>query len=472
MDRSLDRAVGRLWLFGFPGAEVPDEFLRLLGRYRPQTIILFRDNLPGGAVSLGPLRRRLEEAAEGPLALFLDEEGGWIQQLDTAQWPSPRAQALSGEESVEACHRTMAAEAAALGADALCAPLADLDDGAVSPVIGTRSFGPDPDEAGRMTAAAVRGLLAGGALPVLKHFPGHGDAREDSHFTLPAVDADRNRAMAPFRAGVAAGARAIMSAHLRIAGDEDRRPATFRRDLLKGWLEGELGFGGLVISDALEMAGAAVLPAGDRATAALAAGCHLLTLARWEPGAELLPASLGEALRRGELPAKLRDEAEERLRSFLDSKPIPADDGLPPRPDFAAIRRRALFVPGSSAGAPAPEATLASAWDGSTLDCEFGPCGSWRAEEFEAALAGLPLRRLRPGDDLAADSYLHVGRSAPSEERQGQLRALARRGRAPSLLICGCWGWSLPFPARLASADSTPAGLRAFLGALGGAHAR
>ena len=103
MDPSLCRALGPLWLLGFSGPEPPDAFLRLLERYRPQSIILFRDNLPAGSRSLRVLHNRLQEAADGPLALFLDEEGGWIQQLGERAWPSPRAQALAGVEAGEAC---------------------------------------------------------------------------------------------------------------------------------------------------------------------------------------------------------------------------------------------------------------------------------------------------------------------------------------------------------------------------------
>jgi len=465
VERALRRAVGAHWLLGFSGAAPPDDFLRLLEAWRPPAVILFRDNLAAGGDALPVLRRRLEEAAGRELAVFLDEEGGWIQQLG-GDWPAPRAQAMAGTGAVADCHRAMAARAAALGAEALCAPVADLDDGAANPVIGSRSFGADPDAAAGMVEAALRGLAAGGVLAILKHFPGHGDATEDSHETLPVVAADRTAALVPFRRGVAAGAPAVMTAHVRLAGDDDPRPATFRQDLLRDVLPGETGFAGLVISDALEMGGAAVVPAADRGAAAFAAGCHLLTLARWEPGAEALLAGMAAALETGRIRQPWRDEARERWAAFLDARPDPPGDA--PAPDLAAVRRAAVFRPEAGGERPAGAGPAGASrddvpWDGGPLDLELGATGSWRHEEFLAALSRLPVRRLAPGEPSRAAAYLHVGRRPPAPARLAELAARADAG--PAVLSAGAWGWTLAFPDRLATADATPAGVAALLDA-------
>jgi beta-N-acetylhexosaminidase len=455
---SARRCIGAHWLLGWRGPALSADFLRLLERYAPPAIILFRDNLPAGPAMLAPLRRRLEEAAGRQLLLFVDEEGGWVQQLHPAPWPAPRAQAMAGLAAVHGCHQAMAAAARALGAEVLITPLADLDDGARNPVIGTRSFGGEPAAAGAAVAAALAGLAAGGVLGVIKHYPGHGDSLEDSHLSLPAVPADRRQALLPFRAGVAAGAPAVMSAHLQLAGDADPRPATFRPDLMRDRLRDELGFAGLVITDALEMAGAAVVPIEDRGTAAFAAGCHLLTLARWEPGAEVLLEAMAAALERGALRQAWLDEAGERWLAFRGALPVA---GTPPQPapDLAAIARTAVFVPGGGAWRPLPA--------GTPVDLELGNLGSWRAEEYlqTAALAlGAAPRLLQAGDAPAAPVYLYLGRVAPSAARQAELAA---RSEAPAVLCNGVWAWTLPFARRLASAESSPAGLAALLGAAG-----
>jgi len=327
-------------------------------------------------------------------------------------------------------------------------------------VIGTRSFGGEPAAAAAAVAAALRGLAAGGVLAVIKHYPGHGDSLEDSHLSLPAVPADRRQALLPFRAGVAAGAPALMSAHLQLAGDVDLRPATFRPDLMRDRLRDELGFAGLVITDALEMAGAAVVPLADRGTAAFAAGCPLLTLARWEPGAELMVEAMAAALERGALRQAWLDEADERWLAFRAALPARGTPPVP-APDGAAIARTAVFVPGGGEWRPLPV--------GTPVDLELGPLGSWRPEVFGRALAaaGLAPRALGAADASMAPVYLYLGRSAPADGRQAELAARAARGEAPAVLCNGVWGWTLPFPHRLATSESSPAGLAALLAAAG-----
>ena len=453
------RLIGAHWLLGFRGSELPADFLRLLERYAPPAVILFRDNLPEGAASLGPLRRRIEEAAGRELLVFLDEEGGWIQQLQAAPWPAPRAQAMAGLPALQGCHQAMAAAARAQGIEVLITPLADLDDGACNPVIGTRSFGGEPAAAAAAVAAALAGLAAGGVLAVIKHYPGHGDSLEDSHLSLPAVPADRGQALIPFRAGVAAPA--LMSAHLQLAGDADARPATFRPDLMRDRLRGELGFTGLVITDALEMAGAAVIPAAERGAAAFAAGCHLLTLARWEPGAEFLLDAMAAALERGELRQAWLDEAGERWLAFRTALPT-AGTPLQPAPDHEAIAAAAVFVPGGGSWRP-----LAA---GTPVDIDIGPLGSWPAEAYLSAYAqamGAAPQPLGAEEASAAPVYLYLGRTLPPPARQAELAERAARGAAPALLCNGVWGWTLPFARRLASAESSPAGLAALLAAAG-----
>ena len=142
------------WLLGFSGREPSPEFLRLCRRHPPAALILFRDNLARGAASLLPLHQRIEEAAGRSLPLFLDEEGGWIQATGVRpSWPSPRAQALDGVETVERVHRAMAARACHMGVEVLCTPVADLDDGGENPVIGSRCFGADAEKATHCVAA-------------------------------------------------------------------------------------------------------------------------------------------------------------------------------------------------------------------------------------------------------------------------------------------------------------------------------
>jgi len=163
------------------------------------------------------------------------------------------------------------------------APVLDVNTNPENPVIGTRSFGGDPETVGRMGAAYVRGIRAGGALSTGKHFPGHGDTRTDSHYDLPVVEGGPEdlwaRELAPFRAAVDAGVDAIMTAHVALPGllGPDGPPATLSPEILTAFLRDSLAFRGLVITDALEMAAIADrYGPGEAAVLALQAGTDVL----------------------------------------------------------------------------------------------------------------------------------------------------------------------------------------------------
>ncbi len=157
----------------------------------------------------------------------------------------------------EAVARDLGAELAAAGITLNYAPDADVNSNPANPVIGVRSFGADPALVARHTAAWVRGLQAGGVAACAKHFPGHGDTRVDSHHDLPRITADRARLdaceLAPFRAAVAAGVQAVMTGHLLVPALDPELPATLSQRILGGLLRDELGFSGVVVTDAVEM---------------------------------------------------------------------------------------------------------------------------------------------------------------------------------------------------------------------------
>ena len=160
----------------------------------------------------------------------------------------------------------------------------DVNTADENPVIGTRVFGADPQRVAAHAAAAVTGLQSTGVAACAKHFPGHGATVADSHLELPTVDVPvevlRRRDLPPFAAAVAAGARAVMTAHIRVPALTGDAPATFSRAVLVDLLRGELGFTGVVVTDALEMKGATLAAGGvgPGAVRALAAGADLLCI--------------------------------------------------------------------------------------------------------------------------------------------------------------------------------------------------
>jgi beta-N-acetylhexosaminidase len=179
--------------------------------------------------------------------------------------------------------RITALEGRAVGIHLTFSPVADVNNNPANPIINTRSFGENPRQVAQLVAAEVRGIQEHGMYATAKHFPGHGDTGTDSHISLPVIRADWARLdsleLVPFRAAVAAGVTAIMSAHVAMPGIDNgqNRPATVAPNILTGVLRDSLGFGGLVVTDALNMGAlVSVLGAGEATVQAFLAGADLL----------------------------------------------------------------------------------------------------------------------------------------------------------------------------------------------------
>ena len=237
----------------------------VFGGVEPVPSVLL-DNNYGGVVLGQPveaasLLNRLQALSQVPLMNTADFEAGVGFRIQGATvFPRQMAVAAAGDETLafEAA-KTTAIEARALGIHVDFSPLADVNNNARNPVINTRSFGEDPDQVGKLAGAYVRGLHAGGMLATLKHFPGHGDTDVDSHVGLPIINQPRDRLDAvelpPFKAGIDAGADAIMTAHIELPSldSADFSPASLSRPIVTGVLRGDLKFGGLVYTDSMGM---------------------------------------------------------------------------------------------------------------------------------------------------------------------------------------------------------------------------
>ena len=202
------------------------------------------------------------------------------------------------------------------------APVADVNTNPRNPVIGVRSFGSEPELVSRHVAAYVRGLQSAGVAACAKHFPGHGDTEGDSHLELPTAAGDLADALPPFRAAIGAGVRAIMTAHIRVP-ELDDAPATLSRRILQDLLREELGFGGVVVTDALDMKGVATVGT-ECAARALAAGADALCLGAGvgpEP-VETAQRAIVEAVRAGRLPKERLAEAAGRVADMAAATPV------------------------------------------------------------------------------------------------------------------------------------------------------
>ena len=269
---------------GFVGTELPDWLAARL-----------RDGLGGvcifgGNITSRPQLRELTAAiyAANPDALIaIDEEGGDVTRLYYDQGSPYPGNAILGRiddvELTESVARTVGWQLRRTGVNLDFAPDVDINSNPDNPVIGVRSFGTDPGLVARHSAAWTRGLQSTAVAVSAKHFPGHGDTAQDSHLALPVVDlpleALRERELVPFVASIEAGAKTIMTSHILLPQLDAVNPATFSRRILQELLRDDLGFRGVIVSDALDMVGASgELGIPEAAVRAIAAGCDLLCI--------------------------------------------------------------------------------------------------------------------------------------------------------------------------------------------------
>ncbi|MGW2683680.1 glycoside hydrolase family 3 protein [Streptomyces sp. NPDC001414] len=310
---------------GFTGTTAPDWLLRRLGEGLA-AVGLFGRNITSPE-QLAALTAQLRTERDDVL-VAIDEEGGDVTRLEVHTGSSfPGNHALGAVDDTELTREValeLGRRLAACGVNFNWAPSADVNSNPANPVIGVRSFGADPDLVARHTAAYVTGLQSAGVAACTKHFPGHGDTAVDSHLALPriaaAADVLHARELAPFRAAIAAGTRAVMSAHILVPALDPARPATLSRTVLTDLLRGELGYEGLIVTDGMEMqAISATYGIEHGSVLAIAAGADAICVGGGladEETVRRLRDALVEAVRSGELPEERLAQAADRVRSL------------------------------------------------------------------------------------------------------------------------------------------------------------
>jgi beta-N-acetylhexosaminidase len=403
-------------------------------------VCLFSRNL-AGVEQARELTAALLEAAGRPLVVAIDQEGGGVVRLPQVS-VAPSAMALGAADDVALTERLGLATARGLrriGVNVDFAPVADVQSNPANPVIGDRAFGADPHHVARHVVAFTRGLQAGRVAATLKHFPGHGDVDVDSHLALPRTDADEEHlgtlAWPPFEAGIAAGAAAVMSAHIVVAALDPDTPATLSSRVLEGVLRQRMGFGGVTFSDALDMrAIASHWSVPEAAVRAAAAGIDVPVLCNADVRTH---TTVLDALARAVADGRIGDDrvraARSRLTALLGAYPnaTDADDaaeiaddaaaeaeaarrsitavGAPPRlaaGATAVVFGRAAIASGAASDAARPVAALCDALAAAGVDVRWvtDPSG------LAAALAGaralvVATSERTPLDDAAVRRY-------------------------------------------------------------------
>lgn len=277
-------------MHSFRGAQAPAEVLDAVKSGVIGSFCLFSGLNVESPAQLRQLNESLMAAAEAgghlPLIIGIDQEGGQLIAVTggTTELPGNMALGATRDESLaEQAGRVLGKELLAMGFNMNFAPSLDVNINPRNPVIGTRSFGEDPEWVARLGAAMIRGLQAEGMIATAKHFPGHGDTAVDSHHEVPVVPHPMDRMHAvelyPFRAAIESGVGAVMTAHVLFSALDDTTPATLSPAILTSLLRHELDFRGLIVTDAMDMH--AVSRLGDEVStrAALSAGADIILLA-------------------------------------------------------------------------------------------------------------------------------------------------------------------------------------------------
>jgi beta-N-acetylhexosaminidase len=322
--------VGQKLLLAFTGREATPEMAAAFQKYRPAGLTLFRSLNVEDPKQVRALTASLQQMARDndlpPLLIAADQEGGQLMTVGEGTTPLPGNMALGASGSTDLAYQAgevLGREMAAMGINVNYAPICDVNVNPRNPVIGARSFGEKPDQVASLAAAMIRGLQSQGVAATAKHFPGHGDTAQDSHHGLASIPHSLDRLneveIPPFRAAVAAGVKLVMSAHLALPAVDgpDAPPATLSPAILKGILRVQLGFEGVIVSDAMDMQAISQGEAlGEQAVRAAAAGVDLLLMTSGPGDHERVEAALIKAVENGRLDQKDLLKSQERVQAL------------------------------------------------------------------------------------------------------------------------------------------------------------
>jgi beta-N-acetylhexosaminidase len=320
---SLEEAIGQKLLLAFTGKQgVTAELRDALRRYRPAGVTLFRSmnvDKPAQVRALClDLQRAAQEAGLPPLLIAADQEGGQLMAIGEGVTQLSGNMALGAAGDFQLARRAgevLGRELAAMGINVDYAPCCDVNVNPRNPVIGIRSFGEDPQQVAVLCAEMIAGIQSAGVAATAKHFPGLGDTALDAHWGTPvvphALERLRQVELPPFEAAVGAGVQMVMTAHIAlpaVEGDAET-PATLSPRVLGGLLRGQLGFQGVIVTDAMDMhairQGEAL---GEQAVRAVQAGVDLLLMGGEADDQKRVYESLLQAAYNGRV-------AEEAIRS-------------------------------------------------------------------------------------------------------------------------------------------------------------
>ena len=325
-----EHLIGQELLLAFDGKELTPEIRETIKAYKPAGLTFFRslniDNPTQVRRLTVSLQRLARELDLPPFLIAADQEGGQLMAIGEGTTPLPGNMALGATGSTKLARRAgevLGRELAAMGVNVNYAPSCDVNINPMNPVIGIRSFGEGPAAVAQLASAMIEGIQSQGVAATAKHFPGHGDTAGDSHHGLPSVPHTLERLQQveflPFQAAIAADTKLMMTAHLALPALDgpDAPPATLSRRILHGLLREELGFKGVIVTDAMDMGAIRQGDAlGEDGARAAAAGADLLLLTSNPDDQRRVYENLLSALQHGDLDAKSISASVDRILSL------------------------------------------------------------------------------------------------------------------------------------------------------------
>lgn len=320
---SLDEKIGQMIFGGVAGTGMNEETSTIIREYHPGGIILFGNNIESPEQTVTFLNEMKTTNADNPYPLLfgVDEEGGRVTRVPTQMKSLPPSEAIGDVNDPDLAFTAgtiLGEQMETLGFNLDFAPVLDVNSNPDNPVIGDRSFGDTVDVVSDMGIQVMKGMQEEGIIPVVKHFPGHGDTSEDSHVTLPTVDKSyeelKELELAPFRNAIEQGAEVTMIAHIFLPQIDATYPSSMSEEVITGMLREDYDFDGVVITDDLTM-GAITnqYTVAEAALQTVKAGGDLLLMAH-DP--DLIPEvvdGLKTAVENGELTEERIDESVERI---------------------------------------------------------------------------------------------------------------------------------------------------------------
>ncbi len=339
---TLEQRVAQMFIVNLYGSQLTEAGRDFLTQLQPGGLVLLPENIitPTEVAKLTNVyQQTITDAGGLPLLIAVDQEGGTISHLHDGftVFPVPALLTATGDTSLaERVGQAMAQEMLAVGVNMDLAPVADLETNPNNPIIKRRAFGNDPQMTSPILSAFIKGMQGGNVLATAKHFPGHGDSSTDSHTGLPVISLSRERLesveLAPFRASIAAGVSTVMVAHIWYPALEPQKdlPASMSHNIVTGLLREEMGYQGLVVTDALDMdAIDTVYSYPNAALTAIKAGVDLVIAAHvsLEAQADGIQAVI-DAVKSGAIPEERINESVKRILAakekygLLDWKPL------------------------------------------------------------------------------------------------------------------------------------------------------